>query len=317
MQTKPGLLLALLLILIVSLSGCTGIPVTTGNGVVVRDFDADFTEVYSGEPVNFNLRVQNTGSASASKVHAELLGIDEDWCCEPIGRGPWLNKQKLPNEEECRYTSEGFTLIPPNPQYGTEGETHICTWSYKAPDLPASLSVTYTPTARIFYRYSSDVVKSVTIVPRIEMKALEEQGKTLPIETVSSTSSPIALDIETEGPIRSFENSVKFPLSIKMSNVGGGVVCLHECKKTRVEDPHEEWNRLGLTITFANPSVMNLVDCEDQFEVVLYKGRENSVTCMVEARDLPLTRTQRLIKVHADYDYFIEKEIPVTVSSRS
>ncbi len=312
MQAKSNQLLIFLLILIVAFSGCIGGPVETGNGVIIKDFEADFTDVYSTEVVNFNLRVQNTGSATATEVHAELLGIDEDWNDHSVGN--WQSGENLPNENECRYTSEGFSLIPPSPQYRTEGQTHICTWTYKAPELPSTISVTYYPTVRVFYRYSSDVVKSITIVPREEAKALQDQGKTLPTETVSSTNAPITLDIETEGPIRAFEDHVTFPLSIKIRNMGGGVVCLEECKKAKAK-PEEQWNRLRITIKSLG-SDMILKDCNEQLEVSLYKGQENSITCMIEARNLPLTKTQRLMRIHADYDYFIEKQIPVRVTAK-
>ena len=163
----------LLLVLVVCASGCTNTK-TAGKGVIIEAFEPDHPEIYSGEPVVFRLLVRNTGSVEARNVHAELLGIDEDWCCKPAGtpeeKGRWLNREKLPNEEECRYNGEGFSLAAPDPSMGTSGGTHTCTWSYRAPTIERGFSLTYRPTARVFYTYSTTTTKLITFGSSAELR---------------------------------------------------------------------------------------------------------------------------------------------------
>ena len=198
-------LLSVVAVLLVS--GCT--QAGTGNGVKVLDFGPDLSKVYPGEVVNFNLRFQNTGSLNAGGVFAELLGLDEDWYDSglgDIGGGPWEGGEKLPNEKECRYT-EGVhkTLLAPNPQYGTPGETQSCSWTYKAPGedkVSRDMDRTYPITARVYYDYRTEVVKLVPFLSKEEVLKLRDRGATIQLSDVSSTSSPVSISLETDSPIR-------------------------------------------------------------------------------------------------------------------
>ncbi len=74
----------------------------------------------------------------------------------------------------------------------------------------------------------------MTLVSREELKTLQDQGKSLPSEAYSKTSSPVSMDMETTTPIRTYGSSIEFPVVITVKNVGGGTVCLDEsvnCKK--------------------------------------------------------------------------------------
>jgi hypothetical protein len=304
--------LGLSIILTILVSGCIGTQtsVTTGNGIIIEEFEPEFSQVYSEEPVYFRLKMKNIGSVKAESVHAELLGIDKDW-----NQG----EEMLPIEKECQHTGEGFSLLPPTPDIGVEGESHVCTWKYTAPTLPQGLSMTYAPTARVFYKYNSEVIKSITIVPRAQWKILKDQGKPLPTETMSSTNAPISLDIETHGPIPSWSETVTFPLAIKIDNIGGGIVCSgnpsNGCKLT-----NENWNKLklkiipktaGVTVSNCNKYVQKLG------EISLWKGRSNTITCKITVTGLKTTSsTQVLINVHAEYTYLIDEATSITVTSR-
>ena len=129
-------------LIVLLVSGCISTSIETGNGVIIKNYDVGFSDVYSGECVDFDVLIKNTGSIKAEDVFVELVGLDEGWSddeiswgrgCSGTGGGPWVGGEKLPNEGTCRYTSSGSELLPPDILRGTEGEERVCSWSYMAP----------------------------------------------------------------------------------------------------------------------------------------------------------------------------------------
>jgi hypothetical protein len=264
--------------------------------------------------VTFFARIKNTGSQAASSVHAELLGIDQDWynSGQPVGGGPWLNREKLPEEEHCRYTTNGFSLLPPNPQFGTEGASRACSWKYIAPPLPPTTTLTYTPTVRVYYAYRTDVVRLITIVPRDQLRLLQDSGRELPGEITSQSRSPVQMTVETPGPIRASSASVEFPLRITVDNRDGGIACYpattDSCKRTNTN-----WNKVAVTVRL--PAALELADCDMTTVLDLVQGRSNSFTCTVRASGINLDiPNQATATVTADYMYLTDKSTSIRVS---
>lgn len=309
------LLVAFTIMFVITVSGCTFIPGPSGptvGGVSIVDFNSDFSELYPKEMVTFNLKVKNTGSVTAEKVFAELLGLDEDW---------YAANEEDPQEDECRWKSEtGFTLAPPRPEYGVDGETHVCTWKYPAPeDIPAGGSIRYDATARVFYTYHTELIKSITLVSYDKMKEIQQQGGSLPIDTVSQTTSPISISVATRSPIRIQNDEVSFQLEVTIENAGGGVVCRKDkCKKQY----GGKWNEVKLKIDL--PNGMELSDNSGCSKIAgegdyvsVWTGKPNKIACEIEIpKSYSITGPeQKTVNVRADYSYFIEKTIPITVTS--
>jgi len=333
------LLLALPVLAIILVSGCTTGNTTSGTGVVVKEFAPEFTEIYAGEPVNFRLLLKNEGSVEAKNVHAELLGLDEDWCssdatkCE-TSTGNRL--ERLPNEKECQYKlGGGFNMLAPDPQRGTSGSSHICTWTYTAPPIQKGFTITYTPTVRVFYSYNSGVVKLINFGSSSELRTIQDTGGKLPAETKSQTSGPITLDIQTQGPVRFWqdEQRVIFPLEITITNVGGGVACAaggsnvedmkDACKST--VSGEDAKNKIKLRINFGSDKSSEKMKLLDECEmfmsygktISLWKGQSNSIVCEVEASALSLGATiQRMIQATADYEYYTDTSSSIKVIGR-
>jgi len=306
----PGLVL--LLAAVVVASGCTNPSLQTGDGVAIQEFTPGFSEVYPGEPVTFLLKFKNIGSVEATGVFAELLGLDEDWAASSSGLGTILNNEMLPQEAKCQYPNMGnhFSMKPPDLFYGTEGETSTCTWKYKAPPVPGGFGVTYPITARLFYSYRTAIVKSFTILSTGELTRYNQQGKTVPSSTVSSTRSPITITAEAMDPIRFWEGSITFPIAITFSNTGGGMVCLKDhCKKTN----GQEWNQLGFSIKEISKGVK--VDCFGRNEIEVWPNRDNTIVCDVTVSDTSQItgHEERIISISADYSYFTDAEASITV----
>jgi hypothetical protein len=318
-----------LVLAIVAVSGCTQSSEPLGNGVVIEAFTSDLPDAYPGELITFSTKFRNVGSQEATEVFAVMVGLDPDWY-DPsessYGGGPWVHGEKTPNEPECRYTQFGssgysLTLSPPSLYQGTPGEQHVCTWTYKVPDVMEGVSVTYNPYARILYKYETMTVKSITILPRNEVKKLRDSGETIPITTSSTTRSPITLDIETQNPIRfSGDNSITFPVKIIIRNVGGGTTCYHDsidqCRFSQI--PQQVWNKVKVYIE-EDSGIDVSRDCKKDdggVEITLYKGNENSIICDVTVDDLPDSILHKNIKIHADYFYMIDSELQITVTGR-
>lgn len=280
------------LLFIVFVSGCTT-PITgSGAAIVINDFEPQFSDVFSTEDVTFEARIQNAGSLPIQGAMAYIVGI-EDW--EFIAN----------NYPEC---TNGFGLIPPGIQGETQGATKLCSWIYKAPFLPKDLSTTYSPTLRVFYDYFSNTVSSVSIVPRDELRRLQNSGLQLPVNTQASTEGPVTITLETE-PVLSFEESVIFPLKITVNNVGNGIVCYPQDCKNR-----DNWNTVRLVFDMGN--TIELLDCGDM-EISLYKGKSNTIVCRMEAFEIPdATISKRTINVGAEYGYMVEKTTSISVNSK-
>jgi hypothetical protein len=328
------------ILLLVLVSGCatTSTKVESGSGVVIKDYSISFPELYSGECADFGALIKNTGSVKAEKVFAEIIGLDYDWYdkskiawntgCKSQDGGPWKDWEKDANEPECRfmaYSSGGYTvsLLPPDPAMGTDGQSRACTWTYKVPKIPDETTITYKPVLRVYYKYRTDVIKAITLLSEEEMKNLVKQGKTLSADTQSSTSSPVSLDVVTSTPIRTYADRIEFPITVNINNAGGGMVCsgrgtfdswdkIEDCRPS--QKPEEAWNRMWVELE-ADKEIRLSQECQGKIDITLYQGKSNSITCTatVNSRDLPSTYVQKMVKVHAYYNYLLDREIEITV----
>jgi hypothetical protein len=290
------------LMLVILTSGCTS-PVSQNNqGVVIVDFGPDMSEVYSGESVTFKLRISNEGSLQATEGFAELLGLDYIWS----------NEEVLPTEDECKYTAKGITLSPPNPEIGSSGEEKVCTWYYTAPTVSSGLYIEAKPKVRVFYNYKSFIIKTITLLPREELIRQTNAGNSLPIETKDESKSPISLDVVATTPIRTYGSSVTFPIEIKISNAGGGTVCLDSSSCRKSISGGDSWNKLRLTINL--PSEMNLETCQQSEIITIPASKSQIISCKITTPEVT-TLTQKQIEVRADYGYFIDKESYIKVAA--
>jgi hypothetical protein len=322
-------LFAVMVIAVVFASGCT-LPFNLGDynsntpegaGVIIESFAPEFAEVYSGETVVFNLKVRNSGSIKAEGGFAEMLGLDQTWLPGTDEEGKYRNEELFPNENECEYKTRGITLLPADQATGIQGADHICTWNYIAPVVPAGLYTDARPRVRFFYNYKSHAVKTLTLVPRDELRNLQQQGKSLPSESTSKSKSPIDIDIAVSSPLRVSgvsNEKIQFPVVIDVKNVGDGTVCTdaYSCKVSSQGGP--SWNMLQISIDL--PDGVTFRTCGDpgsstkNMDVYLNRGSSQTYTCLLEA-DQPNAIVQKTIRIDAEYGYFVDKTTSVKVLS--
>ena len=305
-MSRRILLLLLPLAVVMLSSGCTipGMSTTSATGgVSIEAFEADFSQIYSGEPVQFRLNIRNTGSVDATIKSIVLTGIDTQG-----GFGTSTAWSQGSGNTCDNQIPSGTKLLPANSAMGTSGQEKNCYWEYKAPNIETGLSITYSPSVRVTYEYSTSTVKSITVGSTSEIRSLMDRGQTLAADTVSSTASPISIGISIKTPIRISDSGITIPVEITMSNVGGGVVC----KSTECSNP-DDWNKM--TIKIEAPSGANLQDCQNQEDISLWHGQSNTLGCRLTFSSPPQAGTvQKLLTVSANYGYFIEKSTSVYVT---
>jgi hypothetical protein len=309
------------ILLVVAASGCTipfgGIDPFNSNtpaqtGAIIEEFSPDYANVHSGEEVTFRMKVKNTGSLTLQEGFAEVLGIDQVWTGSAGNVG-----EIFPLEQNCRYDTHTITLLPEDTERGTTGGEAVCTWKYKAPDVESGLSTSASPRVRFYYSYKSSTVKTVTIASREELKALEQQGKSMPSESYSKTNSPISIDIETTTPVRTYEDKVEFPVVFTVKNAGGGTACLGNglnCKKPGGTGDNNNWNKVLIKIILPQSLSLAQGSCSETQPINFVGNNPQTFSCKIVANvQGQVGISQRQIEANAEYGYFIDKTTEVIV----
>ncbi len=279
-------LAAMLMVAVLSVSGCilpgnlfpTG-AANSGMGVVITEFTPELASVYSGEVVQFMIKIKNMGTFEASGTVSNDLG-NQEWIC---------------SSQEAESFSN---LIAPSEERGTQGEEFTVTWKCTAPSIEDGMRVNYNARAEVEYGYTSLVSKSVTLLPTRELIALRDSGQSLPSELISRSNSPVSIDIQIEGPIRMRDDGmqrVEFPVNVIIENTGGGIV-----KDSKVKLVVE--GKGGLT-----PDS----DCS-QNDLMLWKGQSQTITCRMNANNVDALTQSRIVG-QIDYTYITSATATVEV----
>jgi len=314
---------AFFLILTVLFSGCTfpgGSQTGSGQGVIIENFEPDFSRVYAGENFKLQMKMRNVGSVNSDMVYTKLYNVNSG------------NDYEISCKETC---ANIFSLLPPDPDRGTVGESRTCIWNCDAPkNIPKGLSVAFNPSARLYYLYSTTTIKSINIISQDELRSLQNQGKSPPSETVSTTNSPVKLDIVVNGPIRYWENektkTITFPININIQNNGGGSTCAIENLPIPTSDPSalspwttgceftKNWNKAIIELGEENDEVKYGCNLGSSGTIELWKGQTLEITCQIEMPINPnsVAFIQKNIKARLIYAYIVDATTPVEVIGR-
>ena len=197
------------LILIVIISGCGGQQtIQTGkvnDGIIIKDFSFDQSEVYAGDYVKLNLEVQNMGEKEGILTRATIYG---GWL---TGEGVITDKKDI--------------LDPAIPSENFEGGAKYFKWTNNAP-LGIQASTNYQFGVRVKYDYQTEYIGTVRFVNPTYLDSLSKQQKDSLIVSngiISSTVSNGPLNIN---PIsgRSFivGSLTSVPIKFGIKNVGSG-----------------------------------------------------------------------------------------------
>lgn len=311
---KLKLLFVLPILAVIAVSGCTsGGGSVSGNGVVILDFRPDFLQVFSGDPVKLQVKVQNQGEARARDVKTELTGIDlTEW--QTLGTS---------------FMNENIgDLLPFDPAANTAGETKINSFSLRAPVLAKGIRFVYTPIIKVSYDYATTAQKSITIVDQDELRRIQQQGGTLPTGSTTFTKGPLSVEIETENYVKtggsgfSSETFDIFPVHITITNLrvgngvpiadslglgGGGLFTDFDYPiRVRVTPPSGT--------TFVSSGLGGHDDCTSgEVTKDMWQGSTAEITCELEVNNPPSFREERLLMVEVLYRYQSEASTQLTV----
>lgn len=204
-----------LLIVVVSLSGCTllGIPQAPGpgvigpgtKGVVITGFSPDVTTVETGTPIVFTLTVHNKGERKAENVGAQLFGI--------VSGPEWDVKELigLPTTLDGVDTARGF-----------EGEAGSAQWEAK-PKVSKAVDVDYTVVARVFYRYSTISSSLVRVATTEYLRSIGGRPEQFGLVSSKTTEGPLSVTVKMWAPVV-VTGTKTTRVQFEITNTGGGRV---------------------------------------------------------------------------------------------
>jgi hypothetical protein len=321
---KKGVLLAILSVVLVA--GCvqgqlpSWIQQTTtvvgGAGLVITDFTADPTEIYTDASGRIMVTISNKGGAVVDSSDAVFYltgsGIKDDlsdnlyWA----GRGSTTSV----------FAGLSKTLNPEDPVRGTPAGEQTITYTLTSPTGIAKGSTRDDIfIGRLYYDYSTTVSGNVWVYSEAESDAARASDRNLNMATLSSTAGPIALYVKAiPDPVVLAPGEDTFTLQIKVSNVGGGT--LYEAGAVDYAsatpdlslDAETELNRVEVDIE--GSGLTGFTDCEGVQELVA--GKDITLSCDVTVTSPPTTMQSYQLSVSATYGYFTERTATVSVSGR-
>jgi len=282
---------------VVVISGCVGQPpggITTGPGVIIKDFLPDFDRVESGEKVRLQVKIENTGGTPAKNTVLQLAGI---------------NAREWGTSEEQRLGD----LLPVDLETNTPGGIVTKTFDLRAPQLPQGIEHQFEPVAKVGYDYKTTAVKGVMLVDIDELRAMKQRGQTPAVRSVQSSGGPLSIDVKTGDVIKTGEgrDSVQLFLSITNTQWSSGGTVTSAGRGGNFDFPVSvKISSTGVSVgscTFTSGS-------GSSGTIDLWQGKDGQVTCELDISGRgPTFREETLITMELDYRYLIEKSTRVTV----
>ena len=292
-------LLILPIIAVVFISGCTtnGDPMTFGDGVVIQAWESDFPRLYSGESIQFRLKVQNQGGTFAEDVETSIIDID-------------------PREWNLKNSKDSINqLIAPDSDTDTPGQTWTTIWTGEAPDFDKGSVVPRDVTVRVSYDYMQTATKSITLVDETELRRIIQQGGSIPISSDTSTSGPLSISVTTAPFARTAKTTDPIPINIKITNKlygnSGLPTVIPRTSSPRSPTGMQEPVYLEIEV----PNGIRVKDCSTRDWYWMFEGKEADVTCRLEITDMPSSgeRVNKIMRFHASYRYKLDATTTVTV----
>jgi len=318
------LLLLIPIFAVLAISGCTGDgDGVTGNGIAILNWQPSLSAVDSNDQLELRLQIQNQGEAAARDVKAVLYGIEID---------KWDVQTSSGSFGGFGNNAFNFYEIPPfDKAQNVESAPRDAIFQVTAPSLTQGTTQAYTPQIRVFYGYTTSAISSITIVNAQELKRLQDEGKTLPLSTTTTSAGPLTVTINAGKFMKARDSSSSrmFPITIDIENTGGGVLA------TLNGDKIQSDYLADITLIFPSrleiecPTLNSFTNINRVFRtqtwtggtkqgsINLFQGKTASITCTATIPQAPLASEQGDMRVILDYNYYIDRSTTVTVSGTS
>jgi hypothetical protein len=320
---KKGVLLAILSVVLVA--GCvqgqlpsflqTTTTVIGGTGLVITEFTADPTEIYTDASGRIMVTISNKGGAVVDGDALFYLtgsGIKNDLSDNLY----WSGRGSTTSVFD--YITK--TLNPEDPVRGTPAGEQTITYTLTSPTgIAKGTTREDIFIGRLYYDYSTTVSGNVWVYSEAESDAARASDRSLNSATLSSTAGPIALYVKAiPDPVVLAPGEDTFTLQIKVSNVGGGT--LYEAGAIDYAsatpdlslDAETELNMVDIDIE--GSGLTGFADCEGVQELVA--GKDITLSCDVTVTSPPTTMQSYQLAVTAIYGYMTERTATVSVSGR-
>jgi len=290
--------------------------VVGGTGLVITDFTADPTEIYTDASGRIMVTIANKGGAVVDAGDAVFY---------LTGSGI---KDSL--ENDLYWSARGSTtsvfeqisktLNPEDPVRGTPAGEQTITYTLSSPTGIAKGSTRNDIfIGRLYYDYSTTVAGNVWIYSEAESDAARASDRSLNSAALSSTAGPVALYVKAiPDPVVLAAGEDTFTLQVKVSNVGGGTlyeagaIDYSDAAPDLALDAETELNMVEIDIE--GSGLTGFGDCEGVQELVA--GKDITLSCDVTVTSPPTTMQSYQLEVTATYGYFTERTSTVTVSGR-
>ncbi|MEM7816838.1 MAG: hypothetical protein QXZ20_02905 [Candidatus Aenigmatarchaeota archaeon] len=318
---NKSILLATIAVLLVA--GCTQqgqlqwpfqqVTTTTigGTGLVISDFSADPTNVYSNSNARIMMTVANKGGAPVPDDKSVVFLTGSALKLDDTTGTYWHNSA------ESVFKHFGKTMNPEDPVRGTPADEKTITWSLTAPNITKGTTRSDIFIGRVYYDYQTTVTGTIWVYSQSESDVARAAGRTLNKATFSSTSGPVALIAKVSpDPVVLATGENSFTMTIKVSNVGGGALykagaVTYTPGSEDVTLTTDELNRVNVAI---NAPGMTVSGCTGEQELV--GGKDITLSCDVTIASPPTTFQGYPITITATYGYNTERTASVTVSGR-
>lgn len=320
---RKAILLAVLSTMLVA--GCvqgdipwlqTTTTVVGGNGLVITEFTADPTEVYTTSSGRVMMTVSNLGGAAVDMDDAIIYltgsGVKDD-----LSDGLYWSGR---GTTDSVYTALTKALNPEDPVRGTPAGEQTVTYTLSSPTGISKGTIRNDIfIGRVYYDYSTTVSGNVWVYSQAEADAARASEKALNSAVLSSTGGPVALYVKAiPDPIIIASDSDVVTLQIKISNVGGstlykaGSIDYSSGSPDLSLDADTELNRVEIDIEASGLS--GFETCEGEQELVA--GRDITLSCDLTIDSAPTTMQSYQLTVTATYGYMAERTAGVSVSGR-
>jgi len=226
-------------------------------------------------------------------------------------------------------------LIPADKEKGTEGQTYTKVWQLTAPDQARGINQPYTATLKLSYDYKTSAQKLITLVDEAELRRIRDAGESLSMTNAVYSAGPLTVAV-TSAPYEKtaaqhFGYDNIFPVQIKITNTGGGVVVpagvgggLYGGYYSSSYFGDAVNYPVGIKVT--PPSGTSFVstggfggnaDCSSGTVTRdMWKGQDVDVTCLLSVNNAPAYKEDRPLTVEVFYRYETEASTPINVYGR-
>jgi hypothetical protein len=298
---KKNLIVILSLILIVVISGCVSQTptITGGPGVVITDASIDYSPIFAGDTVGWNLEVQNQGESDTTIHRITWFGVDMDaWDLNPSTA---IDITTRPS------------VVGADPITGFEGGTYFETRTITAPmDIKSPTTVNLG--IRVEYSYDTDFSATIRIMDPDYLRTLSAEEKNTLIQSggirdSASTSGPLSVKAASGAHFVARGGGTReITIPFRITNVGPGLPY-----STGVASAETAATDGGLYEVTVVDTSSNL-DCSGVGNVVLSRGKNGGFGCVLTIPSTVVNYEDRTFSLTLRYNYYVDGSTSLTVN---